>query len=66
MRKHAKKCWGDDIIAVADKAKNAAEVRMTTVKGALDPQSITAAFERRGKGEGNLLPSSTHQDQIKV
>ena len=51
MRKHAKKCWGEDIVATADKARNADEVRATTVKGALNPQSITAAFERRGKGK---------------
>jgi hypothetical protein len=51
MRKHAKKCWGDDVVASADKAANASEVRNTTVKGSLDPQSITAAFERKGKGK---------------
>ena len=51
MWKHAKKCWGDDIVASADKALNANEVRQTTVKGFLDPQSITAAFERKGKGK---------------
>jgi hypothetical protein len=51
MRKHAKKCWGEDVIASADKAHTASEVRATTVKGILDPQSITAAFERKGKGK---------------
>ena len=51
LRKHAKKCWGTEIVATADKAKTAKEVRDTTVKGYLDPQSITAAFERKGKGK---------------
>jgi len=51
LRKHAKRCWGDDIIATVDKAKNAKEVRATTVSGALDPESIMAAFERTGKGK---------------
>jgi hypothetical protein len=51
LRKHAKKCWGNEIVATADKAKTATEVRDTTVKGYLDPQSITAAFERKGKGK---------------
>ena len=51
MRKHAKKCWGDEVVAAADKAKTAKEVRDTTIKGYLDPQSITAAFERKGKGK---------------
>lgn len=49
MRKHARKCWGDETVASADKAKSANEVRVTTVKGSLDSQSITAAFERKGK-----------------
>jgi hypothetical protein len=49
MRKHAKRCWGTEVIASADNAKNAQEVRDTTVKGILDPQSIMAAFERQGK-----------------
>jgi len=51
LRKHAKKCWGNDVVASADKACNAEEVRKTTVKGVLDPQSIMAAFERKGKGK---------------
>lgn len=51
MRKHAKKCWGDDVVVSADKAANVSEVRRTTVKGHLDPQLITAAFERKGKGK---------------
>jgi hypothetical protein len=51
MRKHAKRCWGDEIVASGDKAKSAKELRATTVKGILDPQSITAAFERSGKGK---------------
>jgi hypothetical protein len=51
LQKHAKKCWGTEIVATADKAKTAKEVRDTTVKGYLDPQSITAAFERKGKGK---------------
>jgi hypothetical protein len=51
LRKHAKRCWGDEIVATADQAKNANEVRATTVSGALDSKSITAAFERKGKGK---------------
>ena len=51
MRKHARKCWGDETVASVDSAKNTNEVRATTVKGILDLQSITAAFERKGKGK---------------
>lgn len=39
------------MVTSADKAKSASEVRAMTVKGALDPQLITAAFERKGKGK---------------
>jgi hypothetical protein len=51
MWKHAKKCWGSDVITSADKACNANEVHRTTVKGVLNPQSIMAAFKRKGKGK---------------
>jgi hypothetical protein len=52
LRRHAKRCWGNDVVASADKAKTAKEVQDTTTsKGSLDPQSITAAFERKGKGK---------------
>ncbi len=51
LRKHTKKCWGNEIVATADKAKTTKEVWDTTVKGYLDPQSITAAFEWKGKGK---------------
>jgi uncharacterized DUF497 family protein len=49
MRKHTKKCWGDDVVVAADKAKNVSKVRATTVKGTLDLQLIMAAFKRKGK-----------------
>jgi hypothetical protein len=51
MRKHAKKCWSKEVVASADKANNADEVRWTTVKGSLNLQLITAAFEQKGKGK---------------
>ena len=51
MRKHARKCWGNDVVLSADKAQNADEVRATTVSGILNPTSIMAAFERKGKGK---------------
>jgi hypothetical protein len=51
MRKHAKRCWGEDVMKAADKAESANEVRRTTIKGFLDPQSAKAAFEWKGKGK---------------
>jgi len=49
--KHAKRCLGAEVVATADKAKSAKEVCVTTVKGILNLQSITATFERTGKGK---------------
>jgi len=51
MQKHARKCWGNKMVAAADKANNANYVCATTVKGALNPQSIMAVIERKGKGK---------------
>ena len=51
MRKHARKCWGDDVVKAADNAKTADEVREITIRGALNAQSLKAAFERTGKGK---------------
>jgi len=51
LRKHAKRCWGEEVIKVADKACNANEVRNTTIKGFLDPKTVKAAFQRKGKGK---------------
>ena len=58
MWKHVKRCWGDEVVASADKAKNANEVHAMTIKGFLDPKSITAAFERKGKGKVMYSPST--------
>ena len=50
MRKHAKVCWGDEVLKAADDAKNAEEVRTKIVASVLRNRSITASFERKGKG----------------
>jgi hypothetical protein len=55
MCKHAKRCWSAEVVALADRAKSANEVHATTVKGILDPQLITAAFERMGKSKVTFL-----------
>jgi hypothetical protein len=36
LRKHAKKCWGDEVVTLDDKAKTAKKVCDTMVKGSLD------------------------------
>ncbi|RPD52240.1 hypothetical protein L226DRAFT_438013, partial [Lentinus tigrinus ALCF2SS1-7] len=47
LRKHARRCWGDDTIERADEADDADEVRLTIVKGLLRDGSITAHFARK-------------------
>ncbi|KAG0702816.1 hypothetical protein DFH29DRAFT_982210 [Suillus ampliporus] len=51
MRKHAKKCWSNEVVASADKAASTNEVCNATLKGTVDLELITAAFERKGKGK---------------
>ena len=47
MRKHVKTCWGADVLAAADSAKDLEEVRTQIVKDVQQNGSITAAFERK-------------------
>ncbi|KAG0692591.1 hypothetical protein DFH29DRAFT_817383 [Suillus ampliporus] len=51
MRKHVKSCWGNVVLQAADDAKDASEVRTKIVLGILRNGSITASFERKGKGK---------------
>lgn len=48
MRKHAKSCWGIETVEAADDAANIGEARKMVDN--LADGSITAAFERKGKG----------------
>lgn len=50
MRKHVRSCWGAAVLEAAGQAKDAQEVRDKIVKSVLRDGSITAAFERKGKG----------------
>jgi hypothetical protein len=51
LRKHAQKCWGEDVVKTADEAHNADDVHTTTVKGVLQTGSIATSFEWKGKGK---------------
>ena len=51
MRKHAKKCWGDETLKAADVAKGTTEVREKIVGSILRTGSIMQAFERKGQGK---------------
>lgn len=50
LRKHVKKCWGEETLSAADRVKNVADARdiMTQAQGR--DGSITAVFMVKGKG----------------
>lgn len=52
MRKHARICWGEETVAAADRTKEVGVAREVLRKGdGLRDSSLTAAFERKGKGK---------------
>jgi dihydroorotase len=55
LQKHAKSCWGEDAVSTADNAKNANEACKGVVKSLLMMSSITATFEKSGKGKVTFL-----------
>jgi hypothetical protein len=50
LRRHATKCWGAKIVSQADKANDLGVAREAIRGVELRDRSITAAFERTGKG----------------
>jgi len=50
LRRHAIRCWGDDAVAAADQTSNAKVAREALSNKEVNG-SITAAFERVGKGK---------------
>ncbi|GBE78938.1 hypothetical protein SCP_0201350 [Sparassis crispa] len=50
LRKHIRKCWGEEALAAADMMKTADDARPAVEKFARSG-SITASFERKGKGK---------------
>ena len=51
LRKHAKICWGEDVMAEADKTKDVHAAREAVSKMKSANGSITDAFERVAKGK---------------
>jgi hypothetical protein len=45
LRKHAKKCWGEDTVKAADETKDIKRARDILAKSGLANASITAMFE---------------------
>jgi hypothetical protein len=50
LRKHVKSCWGEEALAAAEDATSVDDAREWVVKGLNQSGSITASFERKGKG----------------
>ena len=50
LRRHAIRCWGDEAVSAADKTSNA-KVAREAISNKEPNGSITAAFERVGKGK---------------
>ncbi|KIO05644.1 hypothetical protein M404DRAFT_140945 [Pisolithus tinctorius Marx 270] len=51
MHKHIKLCWGEEALSAADKVTTVDKVCKMIVKNILRDGSITALFERSGKGK---------------
>lgn len=51
LRKHAKGCWGEEAVAAADNTRSIDAAREVLAKSKLRDGSITAEFERIGKGK---------------
>ena len=61
MHKHAKNCWGEEIVSQALETKGSLtidEVRKSLAGAKVQNGSIVAAFERKGKG---VVTFSTRQ-----
>jgi hypothetical protein len=44
-------CWGADLVEQADEAKDIASIRQGLAKAKMMDGSITASFQRQGKGK---------------
>ena len=51
LRAHAIKCWGQEIVEKSEEARNIASAREALKGAELRDGSITAIFERTGKGK---------------
>jgi hypothetical protein len=51
LRRHAKKCWGAETVKSADGTKDLEAARAILLKTNLHDGTITAEFERIGRGK---------------
>ena len=64
LRKHAKVCWGEEMVAAADQTRHVEAAREALKKR--KDGSITEAFERVAKGEGVLQSLPAHNNRGSV
>ena len=50
MCRHVRRCWGEEALKAAEAAENIGKVRDMVVKALNETGTISAAFERKGKG----------------
>jgi hypothetical protein len=65
LRKHAKLCWGDDVVKAADETKDAKLARGIVAKSGMGNASITAMFER-AKNKGVVTYSHTQHTKTET
>ncbi|KAJ8454957.1 hypothetical protein ONZ45_g19104 [Pleurotus djamor] len=65
MRKHAKKCWGDSVVAQACQAADVDEARKALGSKNVDG-SLKTAFERAGKGKVTYMHRQHTRPEIKA
>ena len=63
--KHAKICWGDDVVKAADETKDLMHVQAIVAKSGLGGASITATFEV-AKVKGAVTYSHTQHTKTKT
>ncbi|KAF8162011.1 hypothetical protein BJ912DRAFT_823218, partial [Pholiota molesta] len=51
LGRHAKACWGEDAWKAASACRDAADARVSVIKPLAMNGSLTAVFERKGKGK---------------
>jgi DNA phosphorothioation-dependent restriction protein DptG len=62
LRKHARLCWGDETVRAGDETKDILAAREAVKKNQLKDGSLTAVFERIGKGTATY----SHRQHMKT
>jgi hypothetical protein len=65
LRKHAKICWGDDVVKLADETKDVRLARGIVGKSEMGNATVTAMFERAKKG-GVMTYSHTQHSKTET